>query len=501
MFNMSNANMSAQPVSQGRRGPLSLAQSPPPSPPQQPQPHLLQAQRSPQGAQQTPRMPGQKSQKLRMSCDVCAAAKVRCSKQRPRCERCVESDFTCVYGLSLKHGKSAHRRRNTQPSPSTKNMRSTTLPSEEQTYHNILQWSVSDLLRNIDNRTNVSSTLPWLATDDVPMQGTTLPSALSMTTPSPPAFDNPPWTDAMAMDQPGSIGTETMNPTDHFSTNIRLESIDDPISFMSNDDYAQFLNTELPTPMDSTHGRSYSSVLHRNTSFLQSLLSRDITGIHDCYMIAHSTLALLHFRNGPPLRASGSDDIPTHSSGSTAATPIQAGHNLDDMLHCTRDAMGNLLHLLECPCAIDPHMTLLNASLIMRILYWHQLVAGVKTSPSTPIPVSDLMPFQGAPISNGKTASNQSSCSASSAFGVGEPVKIGNYIPDQEDQEPMRQLLLLINLKKLGKLIDAFSRVKEPADLEPSHYHITLSSWLNSELSQAIKEVVNGANVEESQQV
>lgn len=104
------------------------------------------------------------------------------------------------------------------------------------------------------------------------------------------------------------------------------------------------------------------------------------------------------------------------------------------------------------------------------------------------------------PIGTTASRSNRSSCSTPTTFVASEPVKIGSYIPDLEDQEPMRRLFLLISLKKLGRLIDAFAQVGELIETGPSHIHVTLASWLNSELSQAIKEVVNGAKAAVSQQ-
>ena len=57
----------------------------------------------------------------------------------------------------------------------------------------------------------------------------------------------------------------------------------------------------------------------------------------------------------------------------------------------------------------------------------------------------------------------------------------------------MQRLFLLINLKKLKQLIDAFAQVAVLDDERPSHLHTTLASWLNLELGQAFKEVGDGA--------
>ena len=47
---------------------------------------------------------------LRLSCDACGAAKVKCSKDRPRCGRCDSMDLDCVYSTSLRYGRPQRKR-------------------------------------------------------------------------------------------------------------------------------------------------------------------------------------------------------------------------------------------------------------------------------------------------------------------------------------------------------------------------------------------------------
>ena len=46
-------------------------------------------------------------QKLRLSCDECNKAKVKCAKEKPTCSRCKAQKLQCVYGVSLRAGKRA----------------------------------------------------------------------------------------------------------------------------------------------------------------------------------------------------------------------------------------------------------------------------------------------------------------------------------------------------------------------------------------------------------
>ena len=46
----------------------------------------------------------QKPVRVRLSCDYCSAAKVKCDKRRPACERCSSNQIHCTYSISRRHG-------------------------------------------------------------------------------------------------------------------------------------------------------------------------------------------------------------------------------------------------------------------------------------------------------------------------------------------------------------------------------------------------------------
>ncbi|MCJ1458286.1 hypothetical protein MMC28_008657 [Mycoblastus sanguinarius] len=485
MYTTSNPGFSPQATEQGQDPSLSPAQS------RRPQQQLQQPQKAKRGQ-------GREPQKLRMSCDACAASKVRCSKERPSCERCIESNFTCVYGPSMKHGQSSTKRRQPEPRPASGSFQVTPV-SSEQKYQSDLQKSFSHLLQNIGSTANLSSTRQWSPSTDVAITGTNLYSAPPSTTS--PAFGDPIWTDAMAFDHTSSSETGTVSPANRGRTNTDLDSFDDELCLISNTDFSQFINPEPSNSISSLSSTTSQSAPKMNGPLLQPSIPHDGLGAHDCHVIANSTLAILHFRPRFLPSENGSNAISSLSPSSSARAPMQAVQNLDDVLRCTRDAMGNLLELLKCPCARDPHMAMLDASIITRVLFWHQLAAGVKTSSSLPLPTSDGSQFIDTfnPTVTTAGSCNRSSCSTPTVFVASEPVKIGTYIPDHEDQEPMRRLFLLISLKKLGRLIDTFAQVGESLDAGPSQLHVTLASWLNSELSQAVKEVEDATEAAVSQ--
>ncbi len=479
MSTQSNTNFLPHPTAPG--GEPSML-SPQIRPPQQ------ELQQQPQ---QTQRIPGRRPQTVRTSCDSCAAAKVRCSKERPICERCIECNFSCVYGLSMKHGKGTQKRRPPESHPATNGFQPTPVTSEQK-YENELQRSFSDLLENVGSTATVSSTQLWPFSNDPVMQSATIQSAPPTT--AYPTFDDAFWNNTMAMDHTGTITTETMNSACHGQSNVHLKSLDDTLSLLPNMDFSQLMNTEPYNSLSSSSSSSSPVPSNWQTPSLPSQWSSDSPGTHDCYVIANSTLSILHVPPRPIANDCGNDAMSTLSSNSTSRAPTQPVQRLDEVLRCTKEARGNMLHLLKCACASDPQMAMLGASIIIRILYWHQLAAGIKSFDTMPLPSWERSPFMDPFTVNASTASksHRSSCSTPTAFVASEPIKIGNYLPDQEDQESIRRMYLLIRLKKLGRLIETFAQVEDPGGAGPVHLRVILTSWLNSELSQAIKVVGAG---------
>ena len=155
--------------------------------------------------------------------------------------------------------------------------------------------------------------------------------------------------------------------------------------------------------------------------------------------------------------------------------------------------LSNVLHLLKCSCASESQMAMLYASIIVRILFWHQLAAGVKTSTSLPLPSWDGPASMDPFATTGTTASrsHRSSCSTSTISVASEPITIGTYVPNQEGQEPMRQLFWLIEM---------FAQVEDPVDVGSRNIRSMLVSSLNSELTQTIKVVGKGMKTAIGQQ-
>ena len=451
-----------------------------------------QQQQQQQQQQNQQRQSGQKPQKLRLSCDACAGAKVKCGKERPRCERCNTNDLNCVYGPSMKHGKPEKKMKLSNPHSSPTSLPSASAPNSrgqftspvDKNYYNDLHQSYSELLQNIGGPNNFS-TYPWNSNNT-----NTIPANIYTAPPPEPSFPplcDPFWPESIAS---AHHGTGSLSPT-KLDLNSTLGPLDTPNPMISNLDFSpQNINPDSLNPISSPSSSTSLTALGGHESF--SHTQHNGIGVYDCYMIATSTLATLHFRPRSFL-GDGSDSLSSlySNSPSMLPTPAPTIQTLDDVLRSNQEAISSVFRLLKCSCAEDPHMAMLYASIIMKVLYWHQVAAGTRNSSSRSIPTSEGLPSP-ADSSAGLSSGN-SPCSSAAPFISSEPIKIGTYTPDEEDQEPIRRLFLLSNLKKTGRLIEAFASVGEGVDAGTSNLYASLASWLGSELSRTIKDVGNGA--------
>lgn len=67
--------------------------------------------------------------KLRVSCDCCSTAKVRCSKDKPSCERCRRRGTECTYSLSRRAGRRPQKTPPTTTPTTTPSNTPITLPT------------------------------------------------------------------------------------------------------------------------------------------------------------------------------------------------------------------------------------------------------------------------------------------------------------------------------------------------------------------------------------
>jgi hypothetical protein len=190
---------------------------------------------------------------------------------------------------------------------------------------------------------------------------------------------------------------------------------------------------------------------------------------HCCYTLAYSTLESLRIIN------------PENS------TNVEL-KSLDSVLHITKDAVANVLQLLQCPCSSDPHLAMLYSSITSKILTWYQIAAGVKpTIPSTPPSLSGAS----SPSSSAFSSPLSTPSSENTTFNIAvQPVKIGLFEFDEDMQQTLRRQVVLRELRKCGTVVDALANWGNPQKTTQAEYlYDVLGAWLKTELYNTLREV------------
>ncbi|XXG97471.1 hypothetical protein Hte_003773 [Hypoxylon texense] len=209
---------------------------------------------------------------------------------------------------------------------------------------------------------------------------------------------------------------------------------------------------------------------------------------HDCTREAHDLLSSLSFVN-----------ISKTAFSSLAFTPAVGTAEcvpLDHVLRINRDASERLTRLLTCSCARSPHLALLYASILSRVLIWYQQAAGCVQSaswiPTGAVVDMDTAPRCGSTSSKAASASlpgaspshwsssstavtpdNASTPTIAQATGLSvlhTQMAMGSFnIDDQCLQDALNLQLVLSEMKRASAVIDLFSS-------RGSHSNISLAS-------------------------
>ncbi|KAL9618841.1 MAG: hypothetical protein Q9160_006500 [Pyrenula sp. 1 TL-2023] len=262
------------------------------------------------------------------------------------------------------------------------------------------------------------------------------------------------------------------------------------------------LMSDAPQMMEQMHPNERSSLeqtpqtddLATTKLSTQSCLEK----LDDCEQRASATLQTLEFSAGSQLK-SRLDEYPetfieasTISSSLCSGTSTSIGTTLDKVLHSNKAALGNLSRLLDCSCAQQPHLALLYASIVSKILLRYRIAAHVQ-SPSLP-----------GVLSKPLTSSFAQSSPISSK--VGQPLRPGGVFPtsiqigvfnmDEEDQLTLQRGLLLRETRKVEKVIDKMASLDGGHNIDDDCSESTVASWyalssnkLRIELHETLKEV------------
>lgn len=215
-----------------------------------------------------------------------------------------------------------------------------------------------------------------------------------------------------------------------------------------------------------------------------------------CQVLAHEILESLSFRQYRKATAA-------EPSG---ADPEVHSPTAEQVLQETNDAMDGLQNLFGCHCARSPHLAMLYASLLSKILTCYQQAAGCKRSrgwslsapASIPSPppsssVSQSSSLVSQPGANNHTSSARPrtpTLSESTGFAI-EPlqVSVGAFrVREESVQELIRTQLILGELGKLGTLIECFRNLgsRNGSSGSMDDLYSSLDLWLTGELSRTV---------------
>ncbi|EZF72839.1 hypothetical protein H105_05119 [Trichophyton soudanense CBS 452.61] len=451
-------------------------------------------------------VPARRLDNIRASCDNCSRSKVRCSKEQPKCQRCIHQGVSCIYSPSqrvrrrpLQESMVESPRRNNlsretsfnKPIGSHDSHVMNSLHHNELGNHNI---NHDDKTRDHVHGFDMDFDRTPIAADF--HQAFSEQSMFPADVDSPwggliPTFDEPPHL-AWQFEQPGPFYDLDPHFLPRFNRGEGAKSPQSPLS------HARF---DENTTSSSSYGHQCSELA---TSTIQKL---DIPMI-PCSLASNNTstaaAAMIAAATSSVSGTSGTA-TPILSSRSSQA-PRRGSRSFEIILRDNRAALDDMLTILQCPCTVKAELVFLVTAVCSRVLSWYE--ASLERSSS------------GCSISSAATASNASTSSSSTSAGstattmnsnassspffdwVSIPsIRMGAYALDHEHSERMVAQLIQTELTKVKEVIDAFARTYCNRNDGPSKYgphglvnedsedklHLALEAFLRSRLRAAVR--------------
>ncbi|KAG9503757.1 fusarubin cluster-transcription factor [Fusarium musae] len=314
--------------------------------------------------------------RLRLACDACTTAKVRCSRTHP-CERCEDNGQAkeCCYSASRRHGKRARQRKSAQDSGGL-TTQFTSAWEDYSTYSTgnlemLDSWASRTV--DFDDGNGISWVDPWRSLGFV--SDTTASQSSGMVSPD------------------LSLSTE---PT---------------LSIKASD----------PTAMHS----------------------------HDCEALALKVLRSLHCNTNTDQKSS---PIPQKQ---TCSTP-----SIDTVLSVNKAALTNLIPLLKCHCARNPHIAMLHSAILSKVIFWYRVAVTARYHTDG----VELRPMK---------------------------IQLGMLDLDDEDQATLQRTVVLRELRKAEKVMETFDSFAGGDD-GGLNWHVVAVRNMREELQGIIQKIKKG---------
>ncbi|KAF2790530.1 hypothetical protein K505DRAFT_340342 [Melanomma pulvis-pyrius CBS 109.77] len=399
-----------------------------------------------------------KPPKLRSSCDICANAKVKCDRERPVCQRCINSGMRCNYSVSRRMGKPPRKDANGNPMPKKSDAkaaerRSSTLSTPERDSINStaqlddqLSAGVPDALSDVTfehsllNFDHAGTTLPWhdLNFMSDPNNFASNDSFLSSSTLL--ALEN----SVNFMDSWGGL--------DHGNTLTRVASSSSEAFTGSDTDLKSFAYPSEQSPSPSPTIPKQPHPHHPGHGRKES-----------CTNLASTTLQSLHLPQNF-----------CQSNPTSAPNGLTPAASIDQVLATNRRAITTFNQLLQCPCSSNSGLVLALSLIILKVLSCYSAIGRSSSSRAA---------------AHGSVSSGSNTPWEDKEMVLDIPISMGQYQIDAEDEMHLKLQLVINELRKVSKLIDAFAgRYCRGAPGGDGIYG-ALEKFLRAELKNASKEL------------
>ena len=296
-------------------------------------------------------MGSQRGQKLKDTCDVCSASKVKCDKQKPTCSRCDKLGYSCFYSLARRKGR---------PHP----------PKNQSTPRNSVELGE----RPSEQQRDVAD-------------GEAIPTQTGLSNPAEPRHD----TGANAIPEQREQSNRDAHHTNYQQDpELLLHQQHSTLAGTRSSGLSSHSNAEACASINRTDsmgmGFPHTDVTTGNLSTTNTWSTMSSYSDHsispecsDCATVAMNELQLLTTASIQLLPLSSSS-----SAGSLSSQyhlDFNAHLDLDTVLTTASTAIQRLSTILICPCSYKTEVGLLNAVLCSAILDFYCNILRSSTDP------------------------------------------------------------------------------------------------------------------------
>ncbi|KAM5466570.1 hypothetical protein MauCBS54593_005827 [Microsporum audouinii] len=427
---------------------------------------------------------------IRASCDNCSRPKVRCSKEQPKCQRCVHQGVSCIYSPSQRRRRPLRDSIVTSPQRNilTRDIEVNNRTAADHSGYNIQ----AHLQSNADSHDD--KVQERLSGFDMDFDRAQARADSNQLFPESSMFQ-------ADIDSPSQWGG--LVPTLDEPSHSIPWPFDQPGPFYD-------LDPQLSSRTHRDEGAKSPQLPSAQAGFDETTASSS-TYSHQCSDLATSTIQKLDI----PMLPCSSVTSPGAAAAMAAAAiaggtvaPMlfpQSGQDarrgsrsFEIILRDNRTALDYMLTILQCPCTTKAELAFLVTAVCSRVLSWYE--ASLERSGSNDsTSANDSTSSSGA--SCGSTAATTSSSTSSPPFfdWVSIPsIRMGAYALDHEHSERMVAQLIQTELTKVKEVIDTFARTYCGRNDGPSKYgsnaltnedklHLALEAFLRSRLRAAIR--------------